>query len=81
MNRKIIVFDEARFDAIDIAYYIAEDSLEASDRFADAIDSTYERLAEMPGIGAIRDYGNPKLQGMRMLPVLNFEVPDLLPCQ
>ena len=32
MSRQIIVHDEARFDVIDIAYYLAEDSLMVADR-------------------------------------------------
>lgn len=72
MSRLILVHEEARFDAIDAAYYIAEDSLAASNRFAEAIDATYEQLATMPGIGVIREYGNPKMKGMRMCPVQGF---------
>jgi toxin ParE1/3/4 len=73
MSRRIIVHDEARFDVIDQAYYIAEDSLSAADRFIEAVDAAYQRLAAMPGMGAIREYGNPKLKGMRMWPVPGFE--------
>lgn len=73
MSLKIVVHDNARFDAIDIAYHIAEDSLEAADRFADAIDAAYGQLSEMPGLGARRDYGNPKLKGLRMWPVPKFQ--------
>jgi len=73
MSREIIVHDEARFEVIDYAYRIAEDSLRASDRFVNAIDAAYVRLAEMPGIGVSREYSNPKLSGMRMWPVPGFE--------
>jgi toxin ParE1/3/4 len=73
MSRQIVVHEEARFDAIDIAYYIAENSLEASDRFAEALDAAYEQLADMPGMGASREYGNPKLKGMRMWPIPGFQ--------
>ena len=66
MSLRILVHDEARFDAIDIAYYIADDSLEAAERFAEAVDAAYKQLADMPGVGAPRDYNNPKLKGMRM---------------
>ncbi len=72
MSRIITIHDEARYDVIEIAYYIAEDSLEASDRFVEAVDSAYVRLAEMPGIGVIRDFGNQTLKGMRMWPVPGF---------
>ena len=73
MRRQILVHEEALFDVIDIAYYIAEDSLEAADRFAEAVDAAYEQLAEFPGMGVARDYSNPKLQGMRMWPVPGFK--------
>lgn len=56
MNRLIIVNDEARLDVIDTACYIAEDSLEASNRFVEAVDAAFKRLAELPGIGASREY-------------------------
>ncbi len=72
MSRQIIVHDEARFDVIESAYNIALDSIEAADRFVEAVDAAYGRLADMPGIGAIREYGNPKLKGMRMWPVPGF---------
>jgi len=72
MSRRIVVHGEARSDVIDIAYYIAEDSLAAADRFAEAADAAYKRLADMPGLGAIREYANPALKGMRMWPVPGF---------
>ena len=66
MNRRIRVREEARFDVIDTAYFIAEDSLEASARFVEAVAAAFERLSEMPKLGISREYGNPKLTGMRM---------------
>jgi toxin ParE1/3/4 len=72
MSRKIIVHEEARYDVMESAYTIAQDSLEAADRFAEAVDTAYKRLADMPGIGTTREYNNPKLRGMRMSPVPGF---------
>lgn len=72
MSRRIIVHDAARADLTDIAYYIAADSLSAADRFVEAVDSAYKRLADMPGIGIAREYVNPRLQGMRMWVVPEF---------
>jgi toxin ParE1/3/4 len=72
MSLEIIVHDDARFDAIDIAYFIAEDDLDAADRFAIALDAAYHRLAEMPGIGVSREYNNPKLRDVRMWPIPGF---------
>jgi toxin ParE1/3/4 len=73
MRRRIVVHDEARFDAIDIAYFIAEDSLEVADRFAVALGAAYKRLVNMPEIGVRREFGNPTLKGMRMWPVPGFQ--------
>lgn len=73
MSREIIVHNEARFEVIDHAYRIAEDSLQASDRFVEAVDAAYDRLADMPGVGVSREYRNPKLKGMRMWPVPGFQ--------
>src|ERR1700704_134830 len=72
MSRKIVVHEEAKFDVIDIAYYIAEDSLPASDRFVEAVDTAFEHLAVLPNVGVVREYNNPKLHGMRMWPVPGF---------
>ena len=72
MSPRIIVHSEARSDVIDIAYYIAEDNMAAADRFADAVDAAFKRLAAMPSLGATREYGNPVLKGMRMWPVPGF---------
>lgn len=57
---------------IEAAYFIAEDSLDVSDRFTDAVNASFERLADMPGVGVQREYQNPALAGMRMWPVPGF---------
>lgn len=36
-------------DLIELATYIAEDNLEASDRFLAAAEATFQQLAKMPG--------------------------------
>lgn len=73
MSRKIIRHDAARRDLLDEAYYIAEDNLDASDRFLQATEDAFRRLADLPGIGVRRDYQRPELQGMRMWPIPGFE--------
>jgi toxin ParE1/3/4 len=40
-------------DLIDLATYIAEDNLDASDRFLRAAESTFQQLGKMPGMGKI----------------------------
>ena len=62
----------SQVDVINIAYYIAENSLAQSNRFFDAVEKGYKQIAGTPGAGAPRDYGNPKYAGMRMFPVPGF---------
>jgi toxin ParE1/3/4 len=72
VSRLALVHDEARFDVIDIAYSIADDSLQAADRFVEAFDTLCELLEETPGMGVIRDFGNPALKGLRVRAVPGF---------
>ena len=55
MSRAIHRRPEVSGDIIDLAEYIAHDSLEVALRFFDAVESTIQGLAEMPGKGALRD--------------------------
>lgn len=72
MSRAIRRTWQARRDVIEAADYIAETSLNASDRFLQATETAFKILADMPGIGALRDYDNPNYAGMRMSPVPGF---------
>ena len=72
MLRTIRIQSDADSDVIEIAYHIAEDSLDASRRFTAAIENVYEKLLKMPGIGVTREYNNPRLNGLRMIPVPGF---------
>lgn len=73
MSLKIIRSRQARTDVLNHAYYIAgTTNLNASDRFLKATEDAYKQLAEMPGMGAPRDYGNPVFAGMRMWPLPRY---------
>ncbi|MHB1561477.1 MAG: type II toxin-antitoxin system RelE/ParE family toxin [Isosphaeraceae bacterium] len=64
---------EAIQDLIEIADYIAERTgLAASDRFLDAVDRTFRRLAQMPGIGTRWDDEDPELEKVRFFPVTRY---------
>jgi toxin ParE1/3/4 len=72
MSRKLFVRKEARSDIAEITYYIAQDTLEMADRFAEAIGKAYKNLMEFPSIGSIRDYNHSNLKGLRSLSVPGF---------
>ena len=73
MSHKIVRSQQARIDVLDIADFIAETSLNASDRFLYATEEAYKLLADIPGIGALRDFGNSQYAGMRQWPIPGFK--------
>src|SRR5438034_10091941 len=50
-----IVMPEARQDLYDIRDFIAEDSVEAADRVREEFEREFAKLAEMPGMGHLRE--------------------------
>ena len=59
-------------DALQIFVYIGERNMEAAERFLQALDSDLKKLAEMPGMGPIRDFGDVGLAEVRSWPVSGF---------
>src|SRR5690349_8190450 len=74
MNRQVIFLPMAEADLDQqYAWYLIETSGEVAERFLIAVDATASLLLEHPEIGAQRDYLNPRLHTLRMLPVRDFE--------
>ncbi len=73
MNLEIFETAQAVRDFIEAADWVAQvRSLDASETFMDVVKDTYDLIASMPYIGVARDYNNPQLTGMRMLPVPRY---------
>jgi toxin ParE1/3/4 len=72
MSPTILRRDEAIKDLIELADYIARDSVAAADRFLDAAELAIADLAQMPGIGSAREYSDRAIQGIRMWPIPGF---------
>ena len=70
--RSVVKRPQAKRDIMEQADYIAKDSMKSSERFLRATDKTMHQIAAMPGIGVLRDFDNPELAGMRMVPVSGF---------
>ncbi|MEH2214475.1 type II toxin-antitoxin system RelE/ParE family toxin [Nostoc sp.] len=60
-------------DLIELATYIAEDSLEASDRFLAAAETTFKQLSKMPGMGKPCQFSHPNLAGVRQQAIKGFK--------
>jgi len=61
---------EVAADIIEIARYIASDSIDAALRFFDAVEETFKALASMPGMGGKMELKN--LPDVRSFPVRGF---------
>ncbi len=59
MTPDTIVRNAAQQDLTDLADYLAERNLEAATRFSRAVQETFRQLAQLPGLGAPRAFGNP----------------------
>ncbi|MEH2221549.1 type II toxin-antitoxin system RelE/ParE family toxin [Nostoc sp.] len=60
-------------DLIELATYIAEDNLEASDRFLRAAETTFKQLGKMPGMGKPCQFSHPNLAGVRQQAIKGFK--------
>jgi toxin ParE1/3/4 len=68
-NTDVILKPQAREDVKQIATYIAKDSPQSSLAFRHPLENIYEVLLELPEIGTARNFHNPEMKGLRMLPV------------
>ena len=59
-------------DLIELATYIAEDNLDASDRFLAAAEETFKQLASLPQMGKLTQFSHPKLAGVRQQAIKGF---------
>jgi toxin ParE1/3/4 len=73
MRPRIVRRPRARQDIVSSAFHIAKDSPDAARRFLAAVAQTIAAAAAMPGIGARRDYRDPRLEGLRMIAVRGFD--------
>jgi plasmid stabilization system protein ParE len=64
--------DAAKRAIIDIADYLAKDSILVGARFIDAVERTLKFLADSPEIGGLWESDHPRLQGVRVWTVDGF---------
>jgi toxin ParE1/3/4 len=53
--------------------YISRENPDAAGRYVEAVTAILEHIVRTPGMGAARDYRNPRLAGLRMIPVPGFD--------
>ncbi len=71
---------KARFrnDLLENFIYLGERNLDAAIHFLAAVQKDCTKLADMPGMGAQRQFRHRAVQNVRSWPVSGFELLDLL---
>jgi plasmid stabilization system protein ParE len=64
--RKVLRRPRTKQDLLDQALFIADDNLDAAERFLDAAEAAFARLLELPEIGVAREYRNKRFAGLRL---------------
>ena len=72
MIRSIRRTKQVRQDIIDIYIYIGQRNPDAAERVVDAIERCIRGLARFSGIGRLWSPADPRLSGMRVVPVLPY---------
>lgn len=68
---KIVRLPQALVDLVETADYIAEDNIDAADRFFDAFEAAVKTIGRTPKIGTVRLFENR--HEIRMRPIKGFE--------
>jgi toxin ParE1/3/4 len=69
MTRQIIKKPRAERDLIEHFAYIARDKTAPAERFLRVAEESFNRLADMPGIGRKWESSQPHLAGIRVYPM------------
>ena len=69
---RVVILPEADEDIAEAFLYISQDSVDAAVRFLVAVRADARKLAEMPGMGATREFARPDLQGVKFWPIGGF---------
>ena len=73
MKLRIVKHRKAKRDALQAFVVIGENNLDAAERFLRSLNDDLHKLAEMPGMGAVRNFDAPELVGIRSWPIGGFE--------
>jgi antitoxin ParD1/3/4/toxin ParE1/3/4 len=80
--RRVKVTRQARRDLLAIWVYIGNDSIEAADRVVDEIQASFQKIAEMPGIGHTKaEVNDPRYRFWRVYSYLIVYRADTKPVQ
>ena len=73
MQLRVFLEHLAEKDLEEYVDYIAADNPSAAARFIESVETAFAQLADMPRIGVVREFRNPRLKGIRVRPIPSFE--------
>jgi toxin ParE1/3/4 len=68
----VLVTPAAKKDLFEIADFIADQSLDSGLRFLDKVETSFQKLAEMPELGAVCPFRHAEITGIRVRAVTGF---------
>ncbi len=72
MKYALTVRAAATADVDEISWYIAQNNIDAANRFLVAAEAAFELLQDTPGAGPVFETDAPDLQGFRKWPIHGF---------
>ncbi len=73
MRTPVLLRPQAKRDLADHFVFIGLDNVDAAHRFVAAAERTIDPISEMPQMGGVRSFRNPKLAGVRSCCISGFE--------
>ncbi len=73
MGATITKTPQARRDLLELADFIAQDSLNTAERFLQAAEAAFHLLAGMPEMGTLCRFQSPEAAGIRVWSIRGFE--------
>ncbi|QDU31079.1 Plasmid stabilization system protein [Anatilimnocola aggregata] len=72
MPNSICIRPRARLDIVELAVFLGERNAELADRFLNACESTFQLLADSPGIGGAYPTTDQRLENLSVFRVSGF---------
>lgn len=72
MRRRLVRHPQADIDILECADRIAIDSPQASERFVDCVEDTFQLLLRAPFLGHSARFADPRIADLRVLAVRRF---------
>ena len=73
MSHPVAIRPQAELDLIQHAVFLGQDNPVVAQKFLEAAQQVFAKLAQMPGLGRLREFEDPRLAGLRSYLITHFE--------